>query len=216
MSVERRASVASPAVSGRRTASARLRAGGCWLAVVAAVAAAGCGIGAPPPPPITTAISADGSIVVFDSSLSTLVPGDLNHETDVFARDETTGVTTRVSVSSLGVEGDGDSTDPSVSADGRFVAFESLATNLVAADTNGVSDVFVHDRDTGETTRVSVTSLGGQLAGASANPSLSADGRFVTFDSLEEGLAGSESDGYYDVFVHDRATGVTTWVSRSF
>ena len=89
------------------------------------------------------AISADGRFVAFDSEATNLVPGDTNDASDVFVRDRQTGTTRRVSVSSGGAQGNGASFDPAISADGRFVAFNSDATNLVPGDTNGAADVFV-------------------------------------------------------------------------
>src|SRR5215216_1236671 len=108
------------------------------------------------------AISADGRYVAFVSFAENLVPGDTNQSADVFVRDRVLGTTERVSVSSSGREADGNNGllnlmgGPSISADGRFVAFSSDATNLVSGDRNNNPDVFVHDRVTGETTRVSV------------------------------------------------------------
>jgi Tol biopolymer transport system component len=100
-------------------------------------------------------ISTDGRYVTFYSAAANLVAGDTNGMFDIFMRDRQTGTTTLVSRDSTGVEGDGDSQYPSISADGRYVAFQSYATNLVAGDTNGKTDIFVRDRQTGTTTRVS-------------------------------------------------------------
>ena len=105
-------------------------------------------------------ISADGRFVAFGSDANNLVPGDTNGTTDVFVHDRFTHETTRVSVSSGGIAGNSGSWIPSISADGRFVAFKSYATNLVPRDTNGALDGFVHDRVTHETTRVSVSNAG--------------------------------------------------------
>ncbi len=114
------------------------------------------------------------------------------------------GITTRVSVASDGTEGDGGSPLSSLSADGRFVAFHSYASNLVGGDTNGDFDVFVHDRHTGATTRVSVASDGTEGNDWSEVPSISADGRFVAFRSSASNLVGGDTNGRTDVFVHDR------------
>ena len=159
------------------------------------------------------AISADGTVVAFASHASDVVVGDANHTDDVFVHDRATGVTSRVSVASDGTEADLWSLDPALSADGRFVAFWSGASNLVAGDTNGSFDVFVHDRSTGVTSRASVASGGAQADGYSARPAISADGRFVTFDSGAPNLVAGDTNGATDVFVHDRATGVTSRVS---
>src|SRR5713226_5114645 len=101
------------------------------------------------------------------------------------------GPTTRVSVDSTGAESNGNSLVPAISAAGRFVTFQSDASNLVAGDTNGQTDVFVHDRLTGVTTRVSVDSAGNQASGNSFSfpgPTISAGGRFVAFESLADNL----------------------------
>ena len=119
----------------------------------------------------------------------------------------------RVSMNSAGSEANGFSAQSSISADGRFVAFRSAATNLVAGDTNSNSDIFVHDRQTGATTRVSVDSAGGQVNGWSGWPSISADGRFVAYTSDASNLVIGDSNSKSDIFVHDRQTGATTRVS---
>lgn len=190
-------------------------------------------------------ISTGGRYVVFTSAASDLVANDTNGFEDVFVRDLATGTTELVSVSSDGQQGRGESkpSPSAISADGRFVAFNSVAANLVPGDTNGAEDVFVRDRVTHETTRVSVSSSGRQgdaphdlastaLRGASepnddtdsfGSVSISADGRFIAFDSELMGLVpgddrGDENEiGFTgrDVFVHDRATGRTSLVSRS-
>ena len=155
-------------------------------------------------------ISADGRYVAFESRASNLVDGDTNGYSDIFVHDRQTGITSRVSVAGGGTQGNGDSAQPAISADGRYVAFDSTATNLVGGDTNGAADVFVRDRATGTTTRVSVSSNGTQGDGASLRPDLTADGRHVAFNSVASNLVGDDSNGYRDVFVHDRETGVTT------
>ncbi len=122
------------------------------------------------------------------------------------------GVTERVSVSSTGEQGNGESRQGSMSADGRFVAFYSEASNLVPGDTSGERDVFVHDRQTGNTTRVSVSSSGEQGNWYSLHPSISRDGRYVAFESVATNLVPGDTNGGYDVFVHDRQTGESTTV----
>ncbi len=122
------------------------------------------------------------------------------------------GLTTRVSVDSAGAEADGLSQQPAFSEDGRYVAFTSSATDLVAGDTNGVSDIFVRDREEGVTVRVSVSSTGGQANGASLLPTISRNGRFVAFVSYASNLV-VDSNGEADVFVHDRQAGITERVS---
>src|SRR5947208_2896559 len=143
------------------------------------------------------------------SSAADPVGGDTNGGRDVFVRERKTGKSTRVGVDSHGAQGNGDSEGPSISADGRFVAFYSFASNLVAGDTNGVIDVFVRDRKTGKTTRVSVNSHGAQGKGDSFVPSISADGRFVAFNSFASNLVGGDTNTVSDVFVRDRKTGKT-------
>jgi hypothetical protein len=114
--------------------------------------------------------------------------------------DRQTGQTTRVSVANNGFAGN-DSFGPSLSADGRYVAFLSSASNLVAGDTNGTSDAFVHDRQTGQTTRVSVASDGAQGNSASDWPALSADGRYIAFHSNASNLVPSDTNAVSDAFV---------------
>jgi Tol biopolymer transport system component len=166
-----------------------------------------------------SAISADGRFVAFDSEASNLVGGDTNGWGDVFVHDRATGATTRVSVATGGAQGNGDSGAAwddvaAISADGRFVAFFSEASNLVAGDTNGVHDVFVHDRDTGVTTRVSVGTGGTEGNGrAHAIPAISADGGHVAFTSEATNLVAGDTNDATDIFVHDRDTGSTTRVS---
>ena len=151
-------------------------------------------------------LSADGRYVAFVSDSSNLVPGDTNRREDVFVHDRQTGETRRVSVDRAGAQGNSNSYSPTLSADGRYVAFDSAATNLVPGDTNGYSDVFVHDRQTGETRRASVDSTGGQGNSVSFSSTLSADGRYVAFESYASNLVPGDTNGTYDVFVHDRHT----------
>ena len=109
-------------------------------------------------------ISADGRYVVFNSDATNLVPGDSNERSDVFVRDRVGGETVRISVSSSGAQANagadpfGGSHAYGIDASGRYVVFVSDASNLVASDTNGVPDVFLHDRVTGATSRVSLSS----------------------------------------------------------
>jgi Tol biopolymer transport system component len=158
-------------------------------------------------------ISAHGRYVAFTSHASNLVPGDTNNNADIFVHDRHTGFTTRVSIASNGTQGNGSSYSPSMSADGRYVAFSSAASNLVPNDTNGKTDVFIHDREIGETTRVSQASNGVQGNGDSLHPSISADARYVAFQSLASNLVPGDTNGTWDIFVHDRHTGQTSRVS---
>jgi Tol biopolymer transport system component len=158
-------------------------------------------------------LSGDGRFVAFAGRASNLVPGDTNGREDVLVRDRLAGTTERVSVSSDGTQGNKDSYDPaSISADGRFVAFTSSASNLVPGDSNRRIDVFVRDRLAGTTERVSVDSSGSQANDSSFFPSLSADGRFVVFTSRASNLVAGDANGGVDIFLHDRLTGTTELV----
>ncbi len=158
-------------------------------------------------------ISADGRYVVFESASTDLVAGDTNGSSDIFIKDTQTGVTTRVSTNSAGSQSNNNSSDPAISADGRYVAFESLANNLVAGDTNGALDIFLKDTQTGVTTRVSTDSAGAQALGFSVEPAISADGRYVAFKSDATNLVAGDTNGFRDIFVKDLQTGMTTRVS---
>jgi Tol biopolymer transport system component len=172
-------------------------------------------------------INANGRFVAFESSLANLVPGDNNSASDIFVHDRDvsgSGVfdtpgniqTTRVSVDNNGVQGNADSMAPAISADGRYVAFDSRATNLVAGDTNNREDTFVHDRQTGQTTRVSVDSAGNQGNSVSYWPvSISADGRYVAFGSDASNLVAGDTNNVWDIFVRDRQAGQTIRASVS-
>jgi Tol biopolymer transport system component len=161
---------------------------------------------------VRPSISDDGRWVAFNSDAA-LVPEDDNHSSDVYVRDLAAGTTARVSVASGGGQSKGGSYSPSISADGRLVAFWSSATNLVAGDTNGVDDIFVHDRATGSTTRVSVAGDGTQANRLSADADVSPDGRWVAFWSSATNLVAGDTNRRADVFLHDRASGATTRVS---
>ncbi len=160
-------------------------------------------------------ISADGRYVAFFSGASNLVPDDTNDTGDIFVHDRKLGKTTRVSVNSAGSQANKWSYHPAISADGRYVAFGSEASNLVAGDTNNVGDIFVHDLKTSKTIRVSVDSDGNQSVGSgSFRPAISADGRTIAFYSGATNLVPNDITAD-DVFVHDRETGKTTRVSVS-
>jgi len=158
-------------------------------------------------PSVSPAISADGRYIAFESGASNLVEGDANNCADVFVHDRQARRIARVSVSSGGVEGDALSVAAAISADGRFVAFASDATNLVATDGNAARDIFVHDRHTGKTRRVSVDSQGREADGPSSSPSISADGRYVAFQSMAANLVPGDANKAADVFVYDGKTG---------
>jgi archaellum component FlaF (FlaF/FlaG flagellin family) len=162
-----------------------------------------------------SSVSADGRYVAFSSLADNLVAGDTNGVVDVFVRDRVTGITDRVSVSGAGEQGNDWSNWPSISADGRYVAFMSTANNLVAGDTNGSWDVFVRDRVSGETERVNVSSAGAEANGPSGYSVISADGRYVAFMSDATNLVPGDTNGRADVFVRDRMAGETQRVSVS-
>jgi Tol biopolymer transport system component len=160
-------------------------------------------------------ISADGRFVAFQSFASNLVSEDTNGTSDVFVYDRNTDTIERVSVADDGTEGDAASTYASISDYGRYVAFESAAENLVAYDTNGSKDIFVYDCDTRTIEKVSLTSSGGQGNGTSSDPSISADGRFVAFESYATNLVPGDTNGKNDIFVYNRDAGTIEMVSVS-
>lgn len=125
--------------------------------------------------------SADGRYVAFESFSTNLVANDTNGAPDIFLHDAQTGTTTCVSVDSSDTEADGDGSLPGISADGALCPFTSAATNLIMNDTNTVSDVFLHDTQTGAIARVSVGATGKELNGATFDATISADGRHVAF-----------------------------------
>jgi len=161
-------------------------------------------------------ISADNRYVSFQSDAANLVAGDTNAFLDIFVRDRLTRKTTRVSVASDGTQADNGSRQSSLSGNGRFVAFNSSATNLVAGDTNAATDIFVHDRVKKTTVRVSVASDGTQGDKASAMPAISADGRFVSFRSTATNLVEGDTNNVDDIFVHDLLTKTTSRVTFGF
>lgn len=162
---------------------------------------------------VGSTISANGRFVAFASAATNLVPRDTNDDWDVFVHDRQTRTTRRVSVGPNGVQGNAGSSDPAISANGRFVVFASDAANLVPGDTNAFEDIFVHDRKTRTTRRVSVGPSGRQANAASALPAISADGRFVAFVSAATNLVPGDTNREWDVFVHDLKTRTTRRVS---
>jgi hypothetical protein len=159
------------------------------------------------------ALSADGQVIVFQSLATNLVPSDTNGVMDIFVHDRATSATSRLSIASDGSQSNGASTTPAISGDGQVIAFESSATNLVLSDTNGVADIFVHNRITGITERLSLGVAGAESNGAATSAALSADGHYVTFSSIANNLVVSDTNGVADVFVYDRTTGITERVS---
>ncbi|HEV7862507.1 MAG TPA: hypothetical protein VGR20_07390 [Acidimicrobiia bacterium] len=164
-------------------------------------------------PSVAPSISADGRLVVFESDARTLVPNDTNGTGDVFVYDIVTDLTRRLSVGGNGVETESPSFGPSISADGRSVAFESFSSRLVPDDTNGALDVFVADVPTGSVSRVSLATDGGQADNRSYSPSMSADGRIVAFASFANNLVADDTNGLLDVFIRRRDQKTTTRLS---
>lgn len=158
-------------------------------------------------------ISSDGILVAFASEANNLMSGDTNGTTDIFVRNTQTGVTQRVSIDSLGVQANGFCSNPSLSADGRFVAFRSEANNLVAGTSIAHAGIYVHDRNSGTTEIISVDSSGGAANGDSGHPSISANGLYVAFYSAADNLVFGDSNQQFDVFVRDRQNNITTRVS---
>jgi Tol biopolymer transport system component len=159
------------------------------------------------------AISATGRYIAFTSVASDLVPKDRNLDADVFVRDVVAGTTARVSVDTTGRGPNGDSYEPAISATGRYIAFHSAASDLVPGDGNRCEDVFVRDLVAGTTTRVSVDTTGGDPDSRSYSPAISADGRYIAFQSSASDLVPGDGNGAYDVFVRDMVAGTTTRVS---
>ncbi len=162
------------------------------------------------------ALARGGNFVVFNSAANNLVPGDTNNKSDVFVHDLSTGVTTRESVDSNGVLGNSwsASTNVGISADGRFVVFGSLSTELVPGDVNGQDDIFLRDRLLGTTTLSSLGSAGQQGAWESVDPSVSNDGRYVSFTSRSPNFVSPDTNGTNrDIFVRDLVAGTTVLAS---
>ncbi len=159
------------------------------------------------------AISRGGRYVAFASGSSDLVRGDTNHARDVFLRDRRAGSTFRVSVGSDGRQGNGDSGSPTVSADGRYVAFTSSASNLVPHDTNGVADIFLRDVQAGTTRLISADPHGRAGNGASGSPAITGSGYEVVFSSAASNLAPTDHNGHTDVFARYWLEDRTTMVS---
>ena len=158
-----------------------------------------------------SSVSADGRYVAFFSDADNVMPNDANGYRDVFVRDLMTGTNIPVSLNTNGVTGHGISTDPSISGDGRYVAFTSSADDLVPNDTNNAQDVFVRDVQAGTTTLVSVSTNGMNSAnGDSYSPIFSTNGRYVLFHSKASNLApGFSASGYENLFFRDLQTGTT-------
>lgn len=160
-----------------------------------------------------SSLSADGRLVAFSSNATNLVAGDTNGVADIFVQDLRTGKTIRVSVGAGGVQANKRSNQPRISGNGRYVAFSSEASNLVAGDTNHQPDVFVRDLRTGVTRLVSVGLHGAKANGDNAAPAISASGRYIAFLSDASNLVTGDTNGTADVFVRDMSAGTTKRVS---
>jgi Tol biopolymer transport system component len=164
---------------------------------------------------IPAPVTPDGRFVAFDSDAFNLVPGDTNNLTDVFLRDRRNRTTARLNVSTAGVQANANSGVAAMSADGRFVLFNSRATNLVAKDANGLgTDVFLRDAVAGTTTLVSTRTDGTQVGKDTLGWSISADGRFVLLTSLSRYTADDRNNDT-DAFVKDLRTGAIERVSKT-
>ncbi|MGB0952649.1 MAG: hypothetical protein ACPG31_05455 [Planctomycetota bacterium] len=159
-------------------------------------------------------LSGDGNVVVFESDAKNLFLNDLSQGTQIVAHDLTTGVTTPISISSTGIPADANCVSPSISRDGRFVAFASESNLLASNDLNQSWDVFLHDRQTGITELISKAQRG-TAAGNSSSPSISGDGRFIAYHSYAENIAPGDSNGHGDVLLFDRQTSHHSLVSRA-
>jgi Tol biopolymer transport system component len=151
-------------------------------------------------------ISYDGRYIAFESKASNLVENDTNNIIDVFVFDKYNKQMERVSVSNNGIEGNKNSTNPSISFDGRFIAFESNASNLVPNDTNDKIDIFVFDRYTKKIERVSIANDGTQSNENCYEPSISSDGRYIAFETYASNLVPNDTNNRNDIFVYDRYT----------
>ena len=165
---------------------------------------------------LAPSVSTNGQWVAFHSDAGNLTPGDTTNLTDVFLHDVNSGATRLISVSPEGAPGDASSSYPVLAADGQRIAFESLASQLTAHDTNGAADVFVRDIASGSTILVSVSATGDAPGnGSSSLVDLTPDGRHVLFTSTSSNLVSGMTNRGSEVFVRDLTTGVTTWVSTN-
>lgn len=164
-------------------------------------------------PSYAPSLSADGRFVAFESDATNLVLGDTNKRRDIFVRDLVSGRTERISVSSSLGQANGDSFAPSISGEGRYVVYESDATNLAPGDANQSRDIFLYDRHTRVTRRISVDSSGGEGNHDSYQPMISADGVWVVFESLASNLVANDANLVTDIFLHNVQSGVTGRIS---
>jgi len=163
----------------------------------------------------TTAFSSDGRYKAFVSDNANLVSEDTNGASDVFVWDRETGNTERISRNNSGVQANGASFDVSISSDGRYVAFTSLATNLINNDNNDASDVFIYDTQTQTIELATKDSSGNQANKKSYSPSISSDGSYLAFVSDATNLVSGDTNTFADVFVKDMQSGVVSIISRN-
>jgi hypothetical protein len=165
-------------------------------------------------PSVSPQITPDGRFVLFTSSASDLVTNNNRaFACNLFLRDRASNTTTLVSVNLSGAGGNGDSIFGQVSTNGRYVVFQSDASDLVAGDTNGVSDIFVRDLVAGTTALVSAAADGGWANDASTSPAMTPDGRFVVFVSAATNLVANDTNGLTDIFVRDLVSNITVCVT---
>lgn len=157
----------------------------------------------------TAAITTDGRFMVFSSNATNLATGDRNDASDIFLRDRWLNQISRISVDSSGLEGNAASVQPVISANGRFIAFSSKATNFVAGETNGSADIFIYDTQTKQIRGINPLDSNGD----SLNPTISADGRWVTFESTASNLVVNDTNNAADIFVFDTQTNQLTRIS---
>ncbi|OGL31889.1 hypothetical protein A3F64_00595, partial [Candidatus Saccharibacteria bacterium RIFCSPHIGHO2_12_FULL_42_8] len=158
-------------------------------------------------------ISTDGRYIAYSSAATNLVAGDTNGVLDVFLYDTVTETTKRISVDSGGNEAHSDSYEPSISGDGRYIAYASDADNLVTSDTNIMTDMFLYDTVNETTSRISVDSGGVEADGSSGGASVSSDGRYITYHSDATNLVAGDTNVTTDVFLYDTDTQTTSRIS---
>jgi hypothetical protein len=162
-----------------------------------------------------TSLSNTGRYVAFHSIANNLVATDTNGETDVFVRDTQAGSTERVSLSSAGIEGNGDSAHPDISGDGRYVVFESFATNFDPADTDITRDIYLYDRTNDTITLVSKNMTGGSASGDTQRAAITPDGEFIVYVSNASDIVAGDTNGTYDCFVYDVSSGMVNRILTS-
>jgi len=167
---------------------------------------------------LSTSISDNGRYVAFSSTATNLVSGDINDSRDIFVRDRVTSTTERVSIASDGTEANGRSGEPSISGDGRYAVFTSEANNLVPNDTNGVADLFLHDRAIGITKRINVANDGTQSSFSFDGYygfKLSGDGQYIAFGS-NDSLSTEDTNSFIDIYVYDQVSDSVELVSKAY